>query len=78
MSHMPTTVSLATTDLKAELERHRSGEDDRTTIDRRRERHRNLDSDYDAANVILGTANATHTSTSLGSRGECMALAPHL
>jgi hypothetical protein len=78
VSHMPTAVSLTTTDLRAKLERRHSGEDGRTTIDRQRERHRNLDGDYDAANVVPGTANAAHTSTSSGSRGGCMALAPHL
>jgi hypothetical protein len=42
---------LATTDLRSELEYHRSGEDGRTTIERRRERRCNLDGDYDAVNV---------------------------
>jgi hypothetical protein len=46
---------LATVDLRAELERCRSGEDGRVTIEQQRERHRfqgrNLDGDFDAVDT---------------------------
>jgi hypothetical protein len=57
--------------------RRRSGEDDRITIERRRERRRNLNGDFGAANATLG-GQAALTPTSPGSGGGCMALAPQL
>jgi hypothetical protein len=71
--HYPA-ATLATTDLRVELEHHRSGEDGSTTIERQRERHHNLDSDYDTPKA----AQATHFPYSLGARDGCMAMAPHL
>jgi hypothetical protein len=38
-------------DLRAELKQHRSGEDDRITIERHRERLRNLDGDFNVVNT---------------------------
>jgi hypothetical protein len=40
------------------------------------ERHRNLDGDIGAVDTTP-VKQATHTPTSLGSRGGCMALAPY-
>jgi hypothetical protein len=70
-------VSLATTDLRAELERHRMGEDGRTTIERQHERRRNLDDHFGTMNAAP-MGHAAHTPTSSGSRGGCMVLDPHL
>jgi hypothetical protein len=39
-------VTLATVDLQAKLQHHRSGEDGRITIECQQKRHRNLDSDF--------------------------------
>jgi hypothetical protein len=48
-------ASLATADLRSELERHHSGEYGHITIERQRERHRcqghNLDGDFDAVDT---------------------------
>jgi hypothetical protein len=65
------------TDLRVELECHRSGEDDRITIERPRERRRNLDGDFSAANTTP-VRQAAHTLTSSGSGSGCMELAPRL
>jgi hypothetical protein len=74
-------ASLVTTDLQAELERPRSGEDGCITIKRQRKRRRcqgrNLDRDFDAVDTTpVGQAALTPTSP-LGSGGGCMTLAPH-
>jgi hypothetical protein len=68
-------ASLATTDLWAELERRRKGEDGRITIECRRERHRNLVRDFDAVDTTPVT-QAACTPTSLGS-GEVAWHFPH-
>jgi hypothetical protein len=70
-------ASLATTDLRAELERRRSGEDGHVTIERHRERRHNLDGDFGVMNTTP-MRQAARTPTSLGSGGGCMVLAPHL
>jgi hypothetical protein len=71
-------VSLATTDLRAELEPRRSGEDNRITIELHRERRRNLDDDFGAADAThVGQAARTLTSLRTGG-GGCMVLTPHL
>jgi hypothetical protein len=60
-------VSLATTDLRAELEPRRSGEDNRITIELHRERRRNLDDDFGAADAThVGQAARTLTSLRTG------------
>jgi hypothetical protein len=69
-------ASLATTDLRIELEHRRSGKDDRTTIEHHREMRRNPDGDFDAADSTP-VRQAARTPTSLArSGGGCMALAP--
>jgi hypothetical protein len=70
-------ASFITATLRAELERCRSGEDNRITIKRRRERRRNLDGDFSAADVAP-VRQAAHTPTSLSSMSGCMTLVPHL
>jgi hypothetical protein len=70
-------ASLATTDLWAELKRRRSGEDNRITIERHWERHRNLDRAFGAVDTTP-MRQAAHTPTSLRSGGGCMVLAPYL
>jgi hypothetical protein len=70
-------ASLATADLRAELERHCSGEDNRITIKRHRERCHNLDGDFTVANTTP-VRQAFRTPTSPGSGGGCMVLAPRL
>jgi hypothetical protein len=81
-SHSPTVprtpaASLATVDLWAELEHCRSGEDDCITIERCRERRRNLDGDFSAADTTP-VRQAARTPMPLGSEGGCIMLAPHL
>jgi hypothetical protein len=73
----PSVVSHAIASLRVELERHRSGEDNSFTIERCRERRRNLDGDFSAANATPG-GQAARTPTSPRSRGGCMALSPQL
>jgi hypothetical protein len=63
--------------LWAELECCHSGEDGRIINERNRERHRNLEGDYGPP-VATPVAHATHSPSSLGAMGGCMALAPHL
>jgi hypothetical protein len=71
-------ASLATVDLRAELELRHSGVDDRITIECQRERWRNLNGDFSAADTTP-VRQATLTSTSsAGSGGGCMALTPYL
>jgi hypothetical protein len=63
--------------LRDELERRCSSEDDRITIERRRERHRNLDGGFDVADTTP-LRQAARTPTSPGFGSDYMALAPHL
>jgi hypothetical protein len=63
--------------IDAELEHRRLGEDDRITIKCHRERRRNLEGDYGTP-VAAPVARATHTPSSPGVTGGCMAHAPHL
>jgi hypothetical protein len=75
-------ASHSTTDLRAKLKRRRSGEDDRVTIEHQQERHcyqgHNLVGDFDSMDTApMGQAARTPTPPA-GSRGGCMALAPHL
>jgi hypothetical protein len=77
MAPRASVASFITTTLRAELERCRSGEDNRITIKRCRERRRNLDGDFSAADATP-VRQAAHTPTSLRSMGGCMALVPHL
>jgi hypothetical protein len=56
-------ASLATTDLRAELERHRSGEDNHISIEQHQERRRNLNADFGAADTTP-VRQAAHTPTS--------------
>jgi hypothetical protein len=56
-------ASLAPTNLRAELDHHRSGEDGCTNIERQRERHRNLDGDFDTP--IAAPQCVLHTSLAL-------------
>jgi hypothetical protein len=77
VAHTPTAASFAMTDLRAELEHHRSREDGHTTIERRRKRRRNLDSEYSAAKAAP-TGHAAQPPSSLGTWGGCATLASHL
>jgi hypothetical protein len=63
--------------IDAELEHRRLGEDDRITIKCHRERRHNLEGDYGTP-VAAPVARATHTPSSPGVTGGCMAHAPHL
>jgi hypothetical protein len=74
--HAPV-ASLSTLDLRAEHERRCSGENNRITIERCRERRCNLDGDFGAADTTP-VRQAARTPTSPGSGGGCMALSPHL
>jgi hypothetical protein len=69
-------ASLATVDLRAELERRRSGEDGRITIERRRERCHNLDGDFRVVDTAPMRQAARTPTFPTGSGGGCMALAP--
>jgi hypothetical protein len=71
-------ASLATVDLRAELEHRRSGEDVHITIKHQRERHCNLDGDFGVVDTTP-MRQAAHTPASpAGSGGGCMVLAPYL
>jgi hypothetical protein len=75
-------ASLATADLRAELERRRLGEDDSISIEHQRERccyqGHNLHGDFDVVDTApVGQATRTPMPT-VGFGGGCMALAPHL
>jgi hypothetical protein len=73
-------ASIATVNLRAELERRHLGEDDRITIKHQRERRRNLEGDYDPP-VTVREAPTTHVTRSPSSPravGGRMALASHL
>jgi hypothetical protein len=70
-------ASLATVDLRAKLERHRSGEDSCITIERRWERRRNLYGDFSMVDST-SVRQAARPPTSPGSKGGCMAIAPYL
>jgi hypothetical protein len=69
-------TSLATTDLRDELDCLHSGEDDRTTIEHWRERRCNLDDDY-CAPIAAPAGRTTHPPSSPGVVGRCMTLTPH-
>jgi hypothetical protein len=71
------TVSLATASLMAELDRCRSGEDGRITIERHYKRRRNLKRDFGPP-ATAPTGHATRTPSSPRVVGGCMELAPHL
>jgi hypothetical protein len=75
-------VSLTTTDLLADLERRRSVEDDRITIECQRERHRcqgrNFDWEFDAVDTTPMGQPARTTTSLVGSGGGCVALVSHL
>jgi hypothetical protein len=55
----------------------RSGEDDRTTIERWCERRRNLEDDYNTTNASP-TGHATHSPCPQENRGGCVVLVPHI
>jgi hypothetical protein len=82
MSSTVHVASLATTDLRAELEHSRSGEDGRITIKRQWEMRccqgHNLDGDFDAVDTTPVGQAARAPTPLVRSRGGCMALAPHL
>jgi hypothetical protein len=82
MSSTVHVASLATTDLRAELEHSRSGEDGRITIKRQREMRccqgHNLNGDFDAVDTTPVGQAARAPTPLVGSGGGCMALAPHL
>jgi hypothetical protein len=65
-------------DLRAKLERRLSGEDGCITIERQWERRRNLDGDFGAVDTTPVRQDARTPTSSVGSGGGCMALAPHL
>jgi hypothetical protein len=75
-------ASLATADLRAELERRHSGEDGYVTIELQRKRRRcqgrNLDGDFDAVDTAPVRQAVRTPTPPAGSVGGCMALAPHL
>jgi hypothetical protein len=83
--HRAPMASYATADLRAEINRHRDGEDGRVTIERQCERRRdikgrNLEKDFDshAPSHKSPSAREAHPPSSPGVTGGCMALAPHL
>jgi hypothetical protein len=83
--HRAPIASYATADLRAEINRRRGGEDGRVTIERRRERRRdikgrNLEKDFDshALSRRSPSAREAYLPSSPGVTGGCMALAPHL
>jgi hypothetical protein len=71
-------ASLATVDLKAKLERRHSGEDERTTIECRCERRRNLDGDFGVADAtpVRQAARTPTSPRSWGLHGNCH-IPPH-
>jgi hypothetical protein len=69
-------ASLTTADLRAELERRHSGEDDRITIERHRESCHNVDGDFGAADTTPVRQAARTPTSPVGSGGGCMVLAP--
>jgi hypothetical protein len=81
-------ASYAMIDLREEINCRRGGEDSHTTIERNRERHRdiedrNLEKDFDLHALVGGhqVGHAPLPPNSLGvspGGGGCMALAPHL
>jgi hypothetical protein len=73
-------ASVAMTELWVELNCRNVGEDSCITIERQRERHRNLEKDFSSlAPAQEGLiAHATHSPSSLATTGGCMALATHL
>jgi hypothetical protein len=83
--HRAPMASYAMADLRAEINRRRGGEDGRVTIERRRERRRdiegrNLEKDFNsqAPSRRSPSAREAYPPSSLGVTGGCMALAPHL
>jgi hypothetical protein len=84
--HRAPMASYRTTNLREEINRRRGGEDRCTTIERNRERRREiegriLERDFDL-HAPAGARHAAHTPLPLGSPGVlgggCMTLAPHL
>jgi hypothetical protein len=73
----PNGESVAMVDLRAELDRCCSGEDTCITIEHHRERHRNLEGD-NGPPAIAPAGHVTHSPSSLGDVGGCMALASRL
>jgi hypothetical protein len=73
-------VSIATIDLRAELKRCRTGEDDCITIECQCKRRHNLEGDYDspAPTREASAARATCSPSSPGAMGGWRALAAHL
>jgi hypothetical protein len=78
-------VSYTMMDLREEINRHRGGEDSRTTIERHRERRRgiegrNLKKDFNLHAPMGGrqVAHAPFPPNSPGVLGGCMVLTPHL
>jgi hypothetical protein len=78
MSSTLRVASLATADLRAELERHRMGEHGRITIERQWERHHNLDGDFSVVDTTPVRQAACTPTSQARSGGGCMVLAPHL
>jgi hypothetical protein len=83
--HRAPMASYQMTDLREEITRRRGGEDSRTTIERNRERHRdiegcNLERDFDlhAPAGARQVAHAPLPPSSPGVSGGGMVLAPHL
>jgi hypothetical protein len=80
-------ASYRTTDLREEINRRRGGEDSRTTIERNRERRRdiegrNLERDF-ILHAPVAARQAAHAplppgSSGVSGGGGCMALVPHL
>jgi hypothetical protein len=72
--------SIATVDLHDELIHRRWGEDSRITIERHRERRRNLERDFESLAPAreAPAVRAMRPPSSPAGSGGCMALAPHL
>jgi hypothetical protein len=85
VQHRALMASYRTTDLREEINHRRGGEDSHTTIERNRERRRdieghNLERDFDL-HAPVGACQAAHAPLPPGSPGVwggCMELAPHL
>jgi len=73
----PSVARVPSSDLRAELDHRRQGEDRRVTIERQRERRRNLEAAFDAPDPSE-ERNAGYHVGSLTTGAGCEALAPHL
>jgi hypothetical protein len=73
-------ASIATANLWAGLNHCRDGEDSRITIERQRERCRNIEGEFDSLVLAreVPTAHDVHPPSSPGLLGGCMELAAHL